>query len=77
MLGNLAREAGLACLVGDNDAALANPTPEANSSVWVVLTRKRENAGKIARSWLWTPCRTGPDSNTWTDDYSNIVSVIG
>jgi spermidine synthase len=76
VLGNLAREAGLTCLVGDQDVTLAEPVPQANSSVWVTLTRERENLGEIARSGLWRPCRTGPDSNTWTDDYSNILSVI-
>ena len=76
VLGNLAREANLSCLVGSQDAALTEPVPEASSSVWVALTRERDNLGEIARSGLWIPCRTGPDSNTWTDDYSNIVSVI-
>ena len=77
MLGNLAREAGLACLVGATDAAMTEPLPEASASVWVALSRSRENLGEIGRSGLWIPCRTGPDSNTWTDDYSNIISVIG
>ena len=77
VLGNLAREAGLTCLVGSSDAPLTEPAPEASVSVWVALSRSRENLGEIGRSGLWIPCRTGPDSNTWTDDYSNIVSVIG
>jgi hypothetical protein len=76
VLGNLAREAGLTCLVGSSDAPLTEPAPEASVSVWVALSRSRENLGEIARSGLWTPCRTGPESNTWTDDYSNILSVI-
>ena len=33
------------CLVGDSDAPLAEPAPEAASSVWVALTRSRENLG--------------------------------
>ena len=77
VLGNLARDAGLTCLVGSSDAPLTEPAPEASVSVWVALSRSRENLGEIARSGLWTPCRTGPESNTWTDDYSNILSVIG
>jgi hypothetical protein len=77
VLGNLSREAGLTCLVGSTDAPLAEPAPEASSSVWVVLSRARENLGEVARNGNWFTCRGGPDSNTWTDDYSNILSVIG
>ena len=60
VLGNLAREAGLTAWSAAQDAPLTEPAPEASASVWVALSRSRENLGEIGRSGLWIPCRTGP-----------------
>ena len=76
MLGNLARDAGLTCLLGNQDALLGVGLQEANASVWVALAREREDLGEIVDGGRWRRCNTGPDSHTWTDDYSNIFSLL-
>ncbi|WP_270006869.1 spermidine synthase [Solirubrobacter deserti] len=76
VLGNLAREARLACYAGDLDAPLGEGIEEANASAWVALARRPEDLGDIAGDGRWQRCETGPDSHTWTDDYSNIISLL-
>lgn len=76
VLGNLARDAGLACFYGNVDAPLGSAITEASASVWVALAGSPGDLGEIAESGRWRRCATGPDSHTWTDDYSNLVSVL-
>jgi hypothetical protein len=76
VLGNLAREAGLTCFLGNLDAPLAEGIQEANASQWAALARTREDLGQIAGDGRWRRCHTGPDSHTWTDDYSNIIGLL-
>ena len=76
VLGNLARDAGLTCFAGNLDAPLADGIEEANASAWVALARTREDLGEVATRGLWRTCPIGPRSHTWTDDYSNILSVL-
>ncbi len=76
VLGNLARDAGLGCFYGNVDAPLGVAITEASASVWVALARDPGDLGEISESERWRRCATGPDSHTWTDDYSNIISVL-
>jgi hypothetical protein len=76
VLGNLARDAELVCWAGNLDAALAEGVEEANASAWVALARRPEALGDVTTDGLWRRCRTGPGSHTWTDDYSNLVSLL-
>ena len=76
VLGNLARDAGLTCFAGNLDAPLADGIEEANASSWVALARTREDLGEVGTRGLWRTCPIGPRSHTWTDDYSNILSVL-
>jgi SAM-dependent methyltransferase len=76
VLGNLARDAGLGCFYGNVDAPLGVAITEASASVWVALATEPADLGEITESERWRRCATGPGSNTWTDDYSNIISVL-
>jgi SAM-dependent methyltransferase len=76
VLGNLARDAGLGCFYGNVDAPLGVAITEASASVWVALARDPGDLGEVTESERWRRCATGPDSRTWTDDYSNIISVL-
>lgn len=78
VLANHARDAGLTCSFGGQDSLIAEGVREASASIWVALARSPEHLGAITQpSSFWRECRTGPDSATWTDDYSNILSVLG
>lgn len=76
VLGNLARDARLSCWLGDLDAPLADGIEEANASQWVALARTPEDLGGVATEGRWRRCKTGPPSHTWTDDYSNLISLL-
>jgi spermidine synthase len=77
LLGNLAQSVGLAGLSQDD---LNVSETEAKSgkaaSQWVVMGRQKEDLAKLAQDprWKLLPGRLG--ENVWTDDFSNIISVV-
>jgi hypothetical protein len=50
-------------------------TPERYSSVWMVLTRNLD-AVEALRAAEWQEVRPRPGFRGWTDDYSNVLSVL-
>jgi hypothetical protein len=75
VLGNLARELGLVGLhQADIDAEKRSPGLLA--SKWVVLARRSEDLGSLAKDERWKPIATDPKVGVWTDDYSNLLSVF-
>ena len=47
-----------------------------SGSTWVVLCRDASELGTLAHTDQWMLGRPGTDSPVWTDDYSNILSVL-
>ncbi|MFZ4576418.1 MAG: spermidine synthase, partial [Phycisphaerales bacterium] len=45
-------------------------------SIWVVVAKSPADLGALATSTEWTPLTDRPEYPTWTDDYSNIMSVF-
>jgi hypothetical protein len=45
-------------------------------SHWVVMARKPEYLGSIATDGRWTKLEGQPGARVWTDDYSNLLSVL-
>jgi spermidine synthase len=45
-------------------------------SVWVVLSRNTEDLGAVGSDSAWVELRRSARVKPWTDDFSNIVSVI-
>jgi hypothetical protein len=76
LLGALARDAGLLCLVRDDlqpPNGVVDPTWTASS--WVVLLHRKEDFGKLATSAMWLPVQEETDA-VWTDQFSNLLSVF-
>jgi hypothetical protein len=46
-------------------------------SDWVALTRTPLDVGKLPNANEWKQVEPGPTDPLWTDDYSNILSVLG
>src|SRR5262249_45410304 len=72
VLGNLAEAGRLAGLVqrdGQNEAGKT-------SSHWVVLARQKEDLGKLAGDQRWQRLAGRSGIGVWTDDYSNLLSVL-
>jgi hypothetical protein len=73
VLANLAKEFGLVGLAQiDEDLSI----PEKAASHWVVLARKHAALGGLATDHRWQPIKENPAVGLWTDDYSNLLSVI-
>jgi hypothetical protein len=78
VLGDLARDAGLSALVRqDGDVSLAERQAGKSASVWVVAARDPAGLGSLRDDPRWQPLDAPAKPSVWTDDFSNIVSVLG
>ena len=77
VLGNLARDARLISISG-TDAKLSNEDlkKQKASSSWVVMARTLPDLRELARDQRWHTVPARPGDSLWTDDFSNILSVI-
>ena len=73
-LGALARDAGLVALGYDdwNDDPASGKAP----SQWVVMARSPVDLGLLVSDRRWMPLSASAEREVWTDDFSNIVSVL-
>ncbi len=77
VLGNIARSLGYATLIRTDDAISPEEQRKGRSaSIWVVLATGRENLASFADHPAWRELKTQHDARIWTDDYSNLLSVI-
>ena len=78
-LGNLAREAHLACYV-QRDTSLTDQEVASGRapSVWVVMARDESDFNGLAggENSRWLKLSGNAGAQTWTDDYSNLLSAI-
>jgi hypothetical protein len=79
VLANLALDANprLECRIQyDLDLNDADMRRGKKPSVWVIMARSASDFGPLAKSPGWRPARANPDLQVWTDDFSNLVSVL-
>jgi SAM-dependent methyltransferase len=73
VLGNLADDLGL-------DALWCQDSEDSETwkyaSEWVALARKPEDLGTLVGKSDWTSVPRNPKVGVWTDDYSNLLSVL-
>jgi SAM-dependent methyltransferase len=76
VLGNLAQDAALAAIVQryvpDPDDRNRGGFP----SVWVAMARRAADLGWLPEDGQWSALAGNPRSTPWSDDFSNIVSVL-
>ncbi len=65
VMGNLARDAGLACRA-----------QQGVESDWVAMAQRRSDLGATAVDWRWHECQREPGSEVWTDDFSDLVEAL-
>ncbi len=80
-LGNLAQDAHLAALIGnDTQISGAEQNDGKLASIWVVMARDRRELDALtadtSRGFRWVPLGGEPGSRLWTDDYSNLLGVV-
>ncbi len=76
-LADLARDAGWVCYARD-DLVLSPEEREAGKdpSRWVAMARVRSDLGALAESAGWRRLAGQPAARVWTDDFSNLWSVV-
>lgn len=74
VLGRLARDAGLAGRIRDDDEE--DSTVEKYRSTWVALARQESDLGAIAGDGRWRRLKDGGKGAVWTDDFSNILGIF-
>jgi hypothetical protein len=73
----LAKDAGLVALIGEHNPKGSVETKDLDYTCdWVALARRPEDLGSLAtdKRWRWLTANAG--DQPWTDDYSNVFSVI-
>ncbi|MGE0711621.1 MAG: spermidine synthase [Planctomycetota bacterium] len=79
VLGNLARDLELVArgrYHRDEELSVEDKKAGILASNWVVLGRAPEDLGGLLALPSWTPVEPDPRLRTWTDDYSNVLSVM-
>jgi len=77
VLGNLAYDAGMVCFLnpdtklGEEDTKLGK-----FASVWMVMARNREDLEPLSEDPRWMPVFPVLHARVWTDDYSNVLSIM-
>jgi hypothetical protein len=76
-LGTLARDGGLVCLMS-NDTGIPQAQIDAGKSPsnWVVMARSPADLGTLGADPRWARIEIPPETQVWTDDYSNLLRVI-
>jgi hypothetical protein len=76
-LAALVRDAGLTGRLADDNGVSNEEQIEGKlSSTWVVVARSPDDLGPIGGISRWRPLTARPDVYAWTDDFSDVVSLI-
>jgi len=77
VLGNLAYDAGLVCLLDPDTGPSDEDTKSGKfASVWMVMARNREDLQPLSEDPRWIPVFPILRARVWTDDFSNVLSII-
>src|SRR5919106_1164912 len=77
VLSRLASQSGLVAYVGDDrDRGDGHRTQYRSPSVWVAMAQRDATLDGLRIDSLWEPLVPHEDAPLWTDDYSNILSVL-
>jgi len=75
VLARLAEEAQLVSMIR-RDRIVTTKASMKTSSDWLVMARRRDDLGGLASNGHWIPSRTASTVGVWTDDYSNILTLL-
>lgn len=73
----LAEDAGMVALLNAYSPNKAREDKDLDYAAdWVALARRREDLGPLASDRRWRRLQRGGFSRSWTDDYSDILSIV-
>ena len=76
VLGNTARDAGLACSFQSDRQGGDDGTDRTDASDWVIMAKRRADLRAVTSGAGWSNCRRGAGGSVWTDDFSNLVKAL-
>lgn len=76
VVAGIARSLGLAGASRDHRVSDAERRRGVNRSHWVALARDRSALGPLLRNPDWRPLAADADQPVWTDEFSNVLSVV-
>jgi len=77
VVANLANDARLVCFQRDDLAINASESARGKeASQWVVLARAKEDLRALPSDQRWQPLYARPSFGLWTDDFSDIISLL-
>lgn len=77
VLGDLARDEGLAYFFQEyRKLSDAEKREKKSPSAWMIMAYRSSDLGKIPEDKQWKPLSGGSEGKLWTDDFSNIFSVL-
>ena len=76
VLGRLAEDQGLVALWQREPATAGSLAEGKFPSEWMVMARRREDLGSLVNDARWKPPIVAAGTPLWTDDFSNILSVL-
>jgi hypothetical protein len=75
VLGRLARTHGLIALEQQQDVSSGIESGKASSD-WIIMARDEADLGTLTRDPRWTKPAVSQSTPLWTDDFTNILSVV-
>ena len=76
IVGRLADANGLVALQRRDRKRTEGWPADKTASEWVVLARTRDDLGLLTGDAAWTAPPVTPATPLWTDDFSNMLSVL-
>jgi spermidine synthase len=76
VLGRLAQDQGLVAVWQREPATAGSLTDGKFPSEWMVIARNRADLGALVNDPRWKAPAVAPTTPLWTDDFSNILSVL-
>ena len=77
VLANLAQSLGMVGLIRVDTAVSSQDVAHGKfPSQWVVLARRASDIAGLAQDLRWQPLRPRPSVGLWTDNYSDLVTIL-
>jgi hypothetical protein len=76
VLAQIAQDQGLVALMQKHSVTGEEQDAYYLNSVWVVMTRRQEDLGRLAKNEAWQPVRGKPGARLWTDDFSDVFGAL-
>ena len=76
VLGNLARDASLACMGREESRVDERSVKGKLASHWVVIAERSSDLPALELDPRWHACRRSPGSALWADDFSNLIGAL-